>query len=364
MQEFKVMNTRDLGPQFTKNNHKMVGQDGAYSIPLNGETLWFFGDTLIGTRDPSLSLWYLDGRAVGAADMSGKGTIEHMINNTGLILGNKTGENGLSDFHYILDEQGGLKNLIPLHEDEDHDEIRIWCQHGICLGDSVYLSFIKVRMLEEPNGVLPVAFEILGSGFAKGSKKDWNFQRILYQGSDLWWDAKQPRFASAMYQEDDWIYCCGVIQDDKQTQNCYMARVKADQIENRTQYTYLSSTKPEWDANLDKAIPIFTGMPNELSLSYNNYLERYLAVHSVGLTGITVGLTAPHPWGPWSEAVDLWKVSTKHNNPRPYPKMIYAGKEHVELAKDNGRTIYMTYIEFEEYFPHLIEITLDRIIQT
>jgi hypothetical protein len=44
--------------------------------------------------------------------------------------------------------------------------------------------------------------------------------------------------------------------------------------------------------------------------------------------------------------------------------MIYAGKEHVELAKDNGRTIYMTYIEFEEYFPHLIEITLDRIIQT
>jgi len=361
MQRFKVKSARDLGPQFTKNDHKMVGQDGSYSIPLNGETLWFFGDTLIGTRDPKLSLWYLDDRAVGAADMSGKGTIEHMINNTGLILKEKTGENGLNDFQYILDDKGGLKNLIPLHPNEDHDEIRIWCQHGIALGKIVYLSFIKVRMLEEPNGVLPVAFEILGSGFARGSTENWEFERLKYNGSDLWWDNTQPRFASAMYKVDNWIYCCGVIQDEKQTQQCYMARVKADQIEDLSQYSYLSSTRPEWDSDIKNAIPLFTGMPNELSISYNDYLECYFAVHSVGLTGIKVGRTAPNPWGPWSEPVDLWKVSTKHEKPRPYPKMIYAGKEHVELAKDNGRTIYMTYIEFEEYFPHLIEVTLDRI---
>jgi len=361
MVKFRIKNTRDLGPQFTKNDHKMVGQDGAYSIPLNGDTLCFFGDTLIGTRDPAISLWYMDGRAVGAADMSGKGTIDHMINNTGLILSEKTGENGLNNFKYVLNDQRGLKNLIPLYADEDHDEIRIWCQHGIALGDTVYLSFIKVRMLEEPNGVLPVAFEILGSGLAKGSTDNWNFERLKYNGYDLWWDHTQPRFASAMYRVNDWIYCCGVIQDDNQIQQCYMARVKADQIEDRSKYVYLSSTKPDWDENLENAIPIFTGMPNELSISYNDYLKSYFAVHSVGLTGITVGRTAPNIWGPWSEPVDLWKVSTKHKNPRPYPKMIYAGKEHVELAKDNGRTIYVTYIEFEEYFPHLIEITLDRI---
>jgi hypothetical protein len=362
MQRFTVKNARDLGPQFTRNDHKMVGQDGAYSIPLNGETLWFFGDTLIGTRDPEMSLWYLDGRAVGAADMSGKGTIDHMINNTGLILNEKTGENGLNSFNYILNEEGELKNLIPLHPDEDHDEIRIWCQHGIALSETVYLSFIKVRMLEEPNGVLPVAFEILGSGFANGSKNDWNFERILYNGSDLWWDKTQPRFASAMYQEEEWIYSCGVIQDKKQTQKCYLARVNAEHLEDRSQYVYLSSSEPKWDADLRNAAPIFTGMPNELSLSYNQYLGCYLAVHSVGLTGITVGRTAPNLWGPWSDPVDLWKVSTKHDKPRPYPKMIYAGKEHVELAKDDGRTIYITYIEFEEYFPHLIEITLDRLV--
>ena len=32
--------------------------------------------------------------------------------------------------------------------------------------------------------------------------------------------------------------------------------------------------------------------------------------------------------------------------------------EHPELAVDGGRKIYLTYIEFEEYFPHLVEVSL------
>ena len=32
-------------------------------------------------------------------------------------------------------------------------------------------------------------------------------------------------------------------------------------------------------------------------------------------------------------------------------------REHPELAADGGRRIYLTYIEFEEYFPHLVEVT-------
>ncbi len=42
----KVSKIIDHGPQFVNNKHKMVGQDGAYSIPLgNNKALWFFGDT-------------------------------------------------------------------------------------------------------------------------------------------------------------------------------------------------------------------------------------------------------------------------------------------------------------------------------
>src|SRR5439155_21258549 len=83
---------RDLGPLFVNNPHRMIGQDGAFSIPLEpGRALWFFGDTLIGRRVPGQSLWYIDGQPVGHADMSGKGQIDRMINNTGLILNHSTG---------------------------------------------------------------------------------------------------------------------------------------------------------------------------------------------------------------------------------------------------------------------------------
>ena len=105
----RVKSIRDLGPQFTENPHQMVGQDGAYSIPLNGETLWFFGDTLIGSRLPGESIWYPGGQPVGPYDMSGKGSIRRMINNCGLLSSDKNGQHGLRDFRYICDETGELK---------------------------------------------------------------------------------------------------------------------------------------------------------------------------------------------------------------------------------------------------------------
>ena len=52
MKQLKVKAVRDLGPQFVNNPHEMIGQDGAYSIPLKEGALWFFGDTLIGRRLP------------------------------------------------------------------------------------------------------------------------------------------------------------------------------------------------------------------------------------------------------------------------------------------------------------------------
>jgi hypothetical protein len=106
-------------------------------------------------------------------------------------------------------------------------------------------------------------------------------------------------------------------------------------------------------------VPVMEGMPNEMSVSWNDHLGSYLAVHSLGLTGHVVGRTAPAPWGPWSEPVILHTVRPERAEPLPYPTLIYAGKEHPALAEDGGRVLYVTYIEFEEYFPHLLEITLE-----
>ncbi len=352
----KPVTVRDLGPQFTKNAHQMIGQDGAYSIPLGGEALWFFGDTLIGSRVPGESLWYPGGVPVGHADMSGKGTIRRMLNNTGLLLGDRDGRNGLRSFRYLCGAKGELRSLIPLEGDEDPDWDRIWCLHGVAVGGRLILSFIKVRMLEE--GPFPVNFSIVGSGLAVGDTRTFEFARVRKSGSSILWGAGDPHFASAFLHDEStgWVYAYGARQNGAGGQDCYLARV--GEVDDPEAYEYLVSAAPAWSRDIAGVIPVFSGMPNELSVSFNRYLGKYLAVHSYLLTGDIVGRTAPAPWGPWSDPVTLWHVRPERHLSLPYPPLIYAGKEHPELSREDGRILYITYIEFEEYFPHLIEVSL------
>ncbi|MCB0265490.1 MAG: DUF4185 domain-containing protein, partial [Calditrichaeota bacterium] len=94
------------------------------------------------------------------------------------------------------------------------------------------------------------------------------------------------------------------------------------------------------------------------SVNWNEYLGCYLAVHSLNITGKIVARTAPQPWGPWSEPVEITQITPVRQTPLPYPPLVYAAKAHPSLSRENGRIIYVTYVEFEEYYPHLLEITL------
>ena len=276
-----------------------------------------------------------------------------------MLLNNINCENGFHDFEYITDDSGNIKTLIPLLNAEHPDVIRVWCLHGVYLNEKIYLFFIKVKMIDR--GIFPVNFEVMGSGLTVGSNKDWKFKRLTFNNADLIWKKDEPKFASAVLKDDknNLLYLYGVVQSEEGIQQCFLARVKDDEIENFEKYEYLSSHLPGWNKNIKKAIPIFTGMPNELSVSFNNYLNKYLAVHSLDLSGKIVGRTSTTPWGPWSEPTTLYEVKVKRELELLYPILIYAGKEHPSLSNNNGKIIYITYIEFEEYYPHLIEVEFE-----
>jgi len=45
----KIKSAKYIGELFTNNLSRVIGHDGAYSIPLDdGRSFWTFGDTLIG----------------------------------------------------------------------------------------------------------------------------------------------------------------------------------------------------------------------------------------------------------------------------------------------------------------------------
>jgi len=360
MQKIIVRDVQDLGRQFTNNPYSVAGMDGAYSIPIGNKTLWFFGDTLVGERTAGESLWYPGGKRIGPENMAGTGKIKEMLTNTALLVSSGSGIKPLQDFNFIANDDVRLKQLIPFLDDEHPDQFRIWCMHGIKLDEKLYFYYQKVEMLEEGD-VLPVNFRVLGSGLEVGNSTDWNFNRIVFDDQTLFWNEHQPQYASTVLNninKDGYIYCYGVLRNPQGIQQCYISRFKPEEIGNRNSYEYLAAENNLWDPDVNNAKVIFEGMPNELSVSFNKYLNSYLAVHSLDLTGKIVARTAPNPWGPWSDYTELYQVNVQRTIDLPYPVLIYAGKEHPELSEDNGRILYITYIEFEEYFPHLIKVEL------
>jgi hypothetical protein len=267
MKPLVVAGAHDLGLMFEKNPHKWSGRTG------RSRSRWRRAHALVlrrhAHRPPPArgqSLWTIDGKPVGPRDMTGRGTFERMINNTALVLRHKTGGDDLTDFKYITDDTNQLRALIPLGGDEHPDRDRIWCQHGIALDDGkVVLSFIKVRMLDE--GPLPVNFEIVGSGLAVGSSKDWIFHRVRGEnGMDILWSAKQPHFATAFLdgKADGFMYCYGTVKEGD-TQNCYVARVQREKVDQPSRYEYLTNCEGAWSRDVSAAIAVFSGMPSELS---------------------------------------------------------------------------------------------------
>lgn len=361
MKEIKVKNTLDLGILFTDNHYDVVGMDGGYSIPLNNKTLWFFGDTLIGERTKGESLWYPGGKMIGPGNMAGTGKIREMLTNSALLVPGDKVLACMSNHAFITDHNNNLRQLIPYLPEENKDEYRIWCLHGIQLEKGIYLYYQKVQMLGEGD-VLPVNFRIVGSGLAFSENLNENFNRLTFEGRTIFWNHSEPQFATSVLNNiktDGFLYFYGVLQNKQGIQQCYIARVKQESIDQRDEYEYLVGEKSIWDKKLENAITIFDGMPNELSVSFNKYLNAYLTVHSLDFTGKIVARTAPNPWGPWSDYVELYQVKAKREMELPYPVLIYAGKEHPELAEKEGQILHITYVEFEEYYPHLVRIELN-----
>lgn len=339
----KVKSARDLGPLFTKNSVEMIGQDCAYSVPINEkETFWGFGDTFI-----------------GKIDETGRRNVKQMPSNTGMICRTKDASQGLHDFSYLTGKNKQLRQLIPFEGNEGPSLHRIWGMDGCRLNDKLYWFYFRVRL--HKHGMWPYKFSVDGSGLAVTDLPEFNFKRLRSGGSPLFWKENTPCFGVATFSDEvqEFVYIYGTHQRGKK-QLCYLARISCSEIENLDHYEYLSGPGPTWSSEPANACIIMEGMPTEMTVSFNSYLEKYLAVHSWQNDGYIVGRTAPHPWGPWSDPFLLWVSKTPLRNPLVYNgPVVYAGKEHSELARENGKIIYLTCVEFEEYYPRLIEVTLN-----
>jgi hypothetical protein len=149
-------------------------------------------------------------------------------------------------------------------------------------------------------------------------------------------------------------YAC--FTHDVDEKPCKLARVPLDDVLERAKWQYFAGDG--WSSNIDDARTIFDG--NDLmTVHWNDYLDRYVAVYSRAFSNSVVMRTAESPEGPWS-AEELLFVA---QGP-VVGENIYDALAHAEYAQDGGRILYVTYTRATGEFQsevRLVQVELARI---
>lgn len=371
----RVEQVENAGLLFTDNPAGVSGVDAGYSLAMGRQTLWLFGDVFL--LDPTApSKPY-----VGA------------VSNCALLVPAGSGVTPLRDYTFLTDPKTGLaRQVMPLttedKKSEDSKTIRYWPFGGWydSATKRVYLYYGRIRT----SGSGPFDFHIDGHGLAvaeAAAPAAFQFRYLNAMKNStadagpkqaLWWTgaANAPLFGSAVItakvekkiekigvsSSADYLYVAGVQERDGHKYG-KMARVLKNKITDMGAYDYFTggTDAPRWSHAIAEAADVSSlhDFPNELSIAYNTYLGGYLAVQSVGITDKIRLSLAPHPWGPYTP---LAEIGAPH---RAFAHAFcYAGKEHPELAQDQGRIIYVTYVDSDRYWLQLLKITLQKQPQT
>jgi hypothetical protein len=343
LQSASIVRVENAGLLFTDNQAGVSGTDAGYSIPLEKQTLWLFGDCfLLDPKSPARNY-------VGA------------VSNCGLVVPKGSGIAPLKRYRFLTDPKTGLARQLVDSETVKGKDLRFWPFGGWYdpARKKVFLYYGRVRT----TGAGPLDFRTEGFGLAEADAD--RPERLRFDivpsrpGEELWWpnEAGKAVFGSAVVagSPGDYLYVVG-FQQRAGKRYGKLARVEKPLMSGPAAYRYFAG-EDRWSEDIGEAADVegLTDFPTELSVAYNPYLGGYLAVHSVGTSDRARLSLAPKPWGPF-------KLIAEIGTPRQAltQGLCYAGKEHPELAEERGRIVYVTYVDQHRYWLQLLKITLQR----
>lgn len=336
----RIGSVRNLGSQFLENQVGVTGADGATSTVLpSGDSLWVFGDTIEGPF-----------KTIHNLELTG------FRSNTAALAPKQDTSQGIKRFSFLADPDGKRpRQIVPFAADEDPSVHRVWAIHGLCVGQQIYLFYHRITLLKGVD--VFINFKLDGMGIARADVDELKFERLTApDGTREFWKGDEPTFGVFVEQAGDFIYLWGSLAT-----GMHLARTRAQSIDDLASYEYLveaptanqPNVEPRWSKEFQPTAVLFDSVPNEMSASYNRYLQKYVAFHSLHRENKLVMRTAPAITGPWSEGKVVYRPEQLKDT-----DLIYAVKEHPELARADGQILYLTFVNSRTYVPQLIELTL------
>jgi hypothetical protein len=332
-----IRSVRYIGtfPRASGGGWTMVGQDGGQSIPVGGETLFVFSDTLLAAR----SARHPDAPVPPGFRDVVKGRGVFLANTAGLAPSASLVE-AWAGIRYFQGEDDFPREILRPLERERAQRIRFWPEHGVLVDGRVYLYYLGIQMID-PTSIW--GFRTLGTGLAVLDPRSGACERLWF-GDDDWrlWRSSgdDAHFGVQTLRDGGHLYVFGSVRAGPFT-TARLARVPLAAVDRPEAYEHLVSDGPEpaWAPTSDDAADLGI-CGGDYSVSFNPYLELYLMVYVESYTKALMLRTAPRPWGPYSEPARV--VGLPHE---PESELAYLGFEHPDFSGDGGRTIYVSYCQ-------------------
>ncbi|MBM3973466.1 MAG: DUF4185 domain-containing protein [Planctomycetes bacterium] len=321
-------------------------QDGALPTPVPGGTLWTFGDTFLGTRNP-------DGSPAYAGDRS----------NTLALL--PAGERDFPPkLRYLRSGDGVAKAPLALLDGENQKTRRLWPLAGVQLGGHSYMFY----GLLDVTGPGPWGFKPVGTGLARSEQPFATYERLAPTGGG--W----PIDPTSIVRRDGWLYLYTPRRfhgEQELRSGLLIARVRPADVEQPHDYEFFAGLGdrgvPSWTAHVEDAIEAADGVWGQASVAWHPAVDGFLLATSANLfhaNGIQLRRSAT-PWGPWSPLSpdDGWiTVPERQGEQTP---LVYCTMLHPELDAPGERTVTLTFCrmlkrEWAFTNPEVVRVELGR----
>ncbi len=328
----RIVNATDLGTIPT--HPDILGRDGALSAVFQGYSVWLYSDTFLAQPNA-------DGRT--------------LISDSWSYTTDLSAQGGIRGFQQRSDSSGAPPMILP----ETPAEYAFNQAHN---GNPCQVQPCGARWALWPSSMVTDAgrnqalvfymlvsalpgnfnFQAVGNSVALWQHFSQQPQRpqfnppFVANHPDLMFAQDEPNFgtASLIVSGTLYIYGCGIPTNSADKQ-CRLARVDPANVLNRSAWNFYAGNG-NWSSQLDDAISVIPDA-NILTISWNDYLQQYVAIYSQLLSNNVMIRTAPRPEGPWSgERTAFLAMPPTSGN-------VYDARCHSEYDLNGGQTIFVTY---------------------
>jgi len=324
-----VVQARDLGPILT--NPDILGRDGGYSALFQGYSVWLYGDTFLAKPN------YED---------------RTLLSDTWSFTTDLNAQDGITGFHEPLDSVGAPTMILPETPAEQAfnqahngtncqtppcgDRWALWPSAIVANpADSTALIFYMVVSARPGN----FNFQGIGTSVAiwqniqQQPKRPSLAPPIVPNHPDLLFTQNEPGFGSAAFISNGMLYAYGCSY----TSGCKLGRVVAANAQARSAWSFYAGSG-NWSAQIGDAVTVLSDA-NILSISWNTFLQCYVALYSPPFSQNVVIRTSAKPEGPWSRETLAFVAM----QPAPGNGNVYDALAHAEYDANGGQTIYVSY---------------------